>query len=209
MVRKTPTEKRSDTWECSLVSILIILINFVFVNLDDYLSGNAVQHREVQGSESERFLSYFKSRGGVTYRQGGIASGFHRHQSTNEARLFRLKGRHTVRLFEMPSIDWSYISRGDVYLLDLNEVIFLWNGAKSNKYERLQAMQRARQLRDERGKTNIVIIVFIFLYSFFNQNNCACSFDLFSLFWFLCCLLFRQQLLMFKRSFLTLFCVLC
>jgi hypothetical protein len=117
-----------------------------------------VQHREVQGNESERFLSYFKSRVGVTYRQGGIASGFHRHQSTNEPHLFRLKGRHTVRLFEMPSIDWSHISRGDVYLLDLNEVIFIWNGAKSNKYERLQAMQRARQLRDERGKTNIVII---------------------------------------------------
>ncbi len=58
----------------------------------------------------------------------------------------------------MPSIDWSYISRGDVYILDLNEVIFLWNGVKSNKYERLQAMQRAKQLRDERGKTNIVII---------------------------------------------------
>jgi len=58
----------------------------------------------------------------------------------------------------MSSIDWSNISRGDVYILDLNEVIFIWNGAKSNKYERLQAMQRAKQLRDERGKTNIVII---------------------------------------------------
>ena len=69
-----------------------------------------------------------------------------------------MKGRHTVRLYEMPSIDWSNISRGDVYLLDLNEVIFLWNGAKSNRYERLQAMQRAKQLRDERGRTNIVVI---------------------------------------------------
>ena len=58
----------------------------------------------------------------------------------------------------MPTIDWSYMSRGDVYLLDLNEVIFLWNGAKSNKYERIQAMQRAKQLRDERGRANIVII---------------------------------------------------
>ena len=58
----------------------------------------------------------------------------------------------------MPSIDWSHICRGDVYLLDLNEVVFIWNGARSNKYERLQAMQRARQLRDERGKANIVII---------------------------------------------------
>lgn len=58
----------------------------------------------------------------------------------------------------MPAIDWSNISRGDVYLLDLSEVIFIWNGARSNKFERLQAMQRARQLRDERGKANIVII---------------------------------------------------
>ena len=58
----------------------------------------------------------------------------------------------------MPTIDWSYMSRGDVYLLDLNEVIFIWNGAKSNRYERLQGMQRAKQLRDERGNINIVII---------------------------------------------------
>ena len=127
-------------------------------HLDDNLSGNAIQHREVQGNESERFLSYFKSRGGVTYRQGGIASGFHRHQANSEPRLLRLKGRHTVRLLEVPAIDWSYISRGDVYLLDLYEVIFIWNGVKSNRYERLQAMQRARQLRDERGKANIVVV---------------------------------------------------
>lgn len=58
----------------------------------------------------------------------------------------------------MPTIDWTQISRGDVYILDLCEVIFIWNGAKSNKYERLQAMQRSKQLRDERGRANIVII---------------------------------------------------
>lgn len=58
----------------------------------------------------------------------------------------------------MPTIDWSFISRDDVYILDLNEVVFIWNGAKSNRFERLQAMQRAKQLRDERTRTNIVII---------------------------------------------------
>ncbi|CAF1190371.1 unnamed protein product, partial [Didymodactylos carnosus] len=131
------------------------------VELDDYLLGTAVQHREVQGNESERFLSYFKFRGGLTYRTGGIASGFTRYEKSIEPRLYRLKGRHNVRLNEMSTIDWSQMNRSDVFLIDLYDVIYQWNGHKSNKYERLQAMQRAKQLRDERinsTKINIVIV---------------------------------------------------
>jgi villin 1 len=36
--------------------------------MDDYLKGRAVQHREVQGNESETFRSYFKQ--GLVY--GGM-----------------------------------------------------------------------------------------------------------------------------------------
>lgn len=38
------------------------------VQLDDYLNGRAVQHREVQGFESATFLGYFKS--GLKYKVG-------------------------------------------------------------------------------------------------------------------------------------------
>lgn len=38
------------------------------VQMDDYLQGKAVQHREVQGHESATFLGYFKS--GIKYKVG-------------------------------------------------------------------------------------------------------------------------------------------
>lgn len=38
------------------------------VQLDDFLNGQAVQHREVQGFESGTFLGYFKS--GIKYKVG-------------------------------------------------------------------------------------------------------------------------------------------
>jgi hypothetical protein len=35
------------------------------VELDEYLGGTPIQHRECQNYESERFLNYFKQKGGV------------------------------------------------------------------------------------------------------------------------------------------------
>lgn len=132
---------------------------YKMVELDDYLGGMPIQHRECQSHESERFLSYFKYRGGVRYLNGGVASGFHHYEKRLEPRLFQVKGKRNVRLSELASIEWPSLNRNDSFVIDLCTTMFVWNGKNANKIERLQAANKARQFRDERnGALNIVLV---------------------------------------------------
>ncbi|KAF7240355.1 Advillin [Varanus komodoensis] len=119
--------------------------------LDDYLGGTPVQHREVQGNESELFRGYFKQ--GIIYKKGGVASGLN-HVETNfydVKRLLHIKGKRNVMATEV-EMSWKSFNTGDVFLLDLGKVIVQWNGPESNKQERLKAMLLAKDIRDrERG----------------------------------------------------------
>ncbi|XP_027143130.1 adseverin-like [Larimichthys crocea] len=117
------------------------------VHLDDYLGGKPVQYRELQGAESTAFTRYFKK--GITYKAGGVASGFH-HVVTNELsaqRLLHIKGRRVVRATQVP-FSWSSFNSGDCFIVDLGATIFQWCGSKCNKYERTKAAQVARGIRD-------------------------------------------------------------
>ncbi|XP_044520197.1 gelsolin isoform X1 [Gracilinanus agilis] len=117
------------------------------VQMDDYLHGKAVQHREVQGFESQTFLGYFKS--GIKYKKGGVASGF-KHVVPNEVsvqRLFKVKGRRTVRATEVP-VTWDSFNNGDCFILDLGNDIYQWCGSSSNRFERLKATQVSKGIRD-------------------------------------------------------------
>ena len=60
------------------------------VELDDLLSGAPIQHREVQGYESNQFKSYFKN--GIQILEGGVVSGLH-HVNINDKtpKLFIVK----------------------------------------------------------------------------------------------------------------------
>ncbi|XP_043931169.1 villin-1 [Protopterus annectens] len=119
--------------------------------MDDHLGGVAIQHREVQGHESELFKGYFKA--GIIYKQGGVASGM-KHVETNTynvQRLIHVKGKKNVVAGEV-EMSWNSFNRGDVFLLDLGKLIVQWNGPESNKMERLKGMNLAKDIRDrERG----------------------------------------------------------
>ncbi|XP_074149050.1 gelsolin isoform X1 [Sminthopsis crassicaudata] len=117
------------------------------VQMDDYLNGKAIQHREVQGYESSTFLGYFKS--GIKYKKGGVASGF-KHVVPNEVvvqRLFQVKGRRVVRATEVP-VSWGSFNNGDCFILDLGNDIYQWCGTNSNRFERLKATQVSKGIRD-------------------------------------------------------------
>lgn len=126
------------------------------VELDDFLGGVPVQHREVQGFESSLFLSYFAETGGIRLLEGGVASGFnHVEPEKYTPRLLHLKGRKNVRVSQVP-IDVKSLNEGDVFILDAGLKLYQWQGKKAGKNEKARAGLLCRALDDERkGKPEV------------------------------------------------------
>jgi gelsolin len=120
------------------------------VELDTFLDDKPVQHREVQGHESEQFLSYFKN--GISIMEGGAETGF-RHVKPTEykPRLLHFSGaKKTVVVKEVP-LARARVHSDDVFILDLGMTLYQWNGSGSNKDERFKAMQYLNNLKSDRG----------------------------------------------------------
>ncbi|KAM7359960.1 gelsolin isoform 2-T3 [Cochliomyia hominivorax] len=129
------------------------------VQLDDLLNGAPVQHREVQDHESQLFLSYFKN--GVRYEQGGVGTGF-KHVETNaqgEKRLFQVKGKRNVRVRQV-NLSVSSMNKGDCFILDAGNEIYVYVGAQAKRVEKLKAISAANQIRDQdhNGRARVQII---------------------------------------------------
>jgi advillin len=130
------------------------------VELDDSLGGGPVQFREVQGLESQQFLSYFKNTGGIEYLPGGVESGFRKvERDVYPTRLLQLKGKRTVRVTEVPTA-LSSLNKGDVFILDLGLKLFLFNGPNANKYEKSKGIEVANRLNAEErgGRAELIIL---------------------------------------------------
>jgi len=129
------------------------------VGLDDKFDGAAVQHRETEGHESPNFTGYFT--GALTYLPGGNPSGFN-HVVTNAGatkRLLQVKGKRNVRVREVDPLI-SSMNKGDVFILDKENDVFVYVGEKARNVERLKAISVANQVRDQdhRGRARVEIV---------------------------------------------------
>ncbi|KAF7154144.1 hypothetical protein RHSIM_Rhsim01G0002300 [Rhododendron simsii] len=128
------------------------------VELDAALGGRAVQYREVQGHETEKFLSYFKPC--IIPQEGGVSSGF-KHVEAEEhiTRLFVCKGKHVVQVKEVPFAR-SSLSHDDIFILDTKSKIFQFNGSNSSIQERAKALEVVQYIKDtyHDGKCEIAAI---------------------------------------------------
>lgn len=119
------------------------------VELDNFLDDAAVQHREVEGHESEMFLSYFPA---ITIMEGGADTGFRHVTPTEyEARLLHFSGAKRSVSVRQVSLHPDRVLSSDVFILDLGLHLIQWNGNASSKDERFKAMQYLHTLKSDRG----------------------------------------------------------
>jgi gelsolin len=122
------------------------------VELDDKIGtygGHAIQHRETQGHESDRFLSYFNNH--ITLLEGGVDSGFrHVEPEKYQPRLLHFKGKKKIRTTQV-DLKRDSLNSSDVFILDLGLKIIQFNGSKSNGMERSKASQMCVALGQERN----------------------------------------------------------
>lgn len=142
--------------ECSQDEKGAVAYQTVF--LDDKLGGKPVQYREVQGHESQKFMSLFKH--GIEIRDGGVDSAFrHVDPTAYKPRLFQLKGKRHVRVQQVKLARES-LNDGDVFILDKGMKIYQWNGAAANKYEKYKGLEITTKIKNEErgGKPELIVL---------------------------------------------------
>ncbi|KAK3143782.1 hypothetical protein QOZ80_4AG0304880 [Eleusine coracana subsp. coracana] len=130
------------------------------VELDAALGGRAVQYRELQGNETEKFLSLFRPC--IMPQPGGVASGFS-HVEINEqehlTRLYTCRGKHVVHVKEVPFAR-SSLNHEDIFILDTKSKIFQFNGSNSCIQERAKALEVVQYIKDtfHEGKCEVAAV---------------------------------------------------
>jgi len=127
------------------------------IELDALLDDKAVQHREVQGQESDLFKSYFEF---FTIMKGGCDTGFRRVGPEGyKMRLFHIVGeRKQISVTQIP-FKKGNLNSEDVFVIDCGLRIYQFNGETANKDEKFRATMYVQQIKGERmGKPRLDIL---------------------------------------------------
>ncbi|TYH36428.1 hypothetical protein ES332_D13G264300v1 [Gossypium tomentosum] len=128
------------------------------IELDAVLGGRAVQYREVQDQETNKFLSLFKPC--IMPREGGVATGFKQvDEDEYKTRLLVCKGKQCVQVKEVPFAR-STLNHENIFILDTQSKIFQFNGSNTSIQERAKALEVVQYIRDtyHDGKCDIATI---------------------------------------------------
>jgi len=119
------------------------------VELDDKLKGLPVQYREVQGSESDKFLQLFQK---FEILQGGVETGFkHVEPEKYHPRLLHIKGKLNKTIVRQVPPTTDSLNLGDVFILDVGLKLYTFQPSGAGAGEKATAAQLARAIDDQRG----------------------------------------------------------
>jgi len=128
------------------------------VELDTFHGDKPVQHREVQGFESDLFKSYFPT---MEYLAGGAESGF-RHVTPDvwTPRLLSVKGdRKQAKVTQVP-LQKKNVNSDDIFILDLGVELLQRNGGGANIQEKMRVMQFVAELKEKRSHEPVTSAVY-------------------------------------------------
>ncbi|XP_020571122.1 villin-1 isoform X2 [Phalaenopsis equestris] len=128
------------------------------LELDAALGSRAVHYKEVQGNETEKFLSYFKPciipiEGVFTSEIQDDGNGGYR------VTLLACKGDHAIRVREVPFLR-SSLNHNNVFILDTESKIFLFSGCNSSIQERAKALEVVQYINENQhsGRCKVATI---------------------------------------------------
>lgn len=122
------------------------------VELDEFLKGAAVQHREIQQQPCDEFIALFPK---LSIRSGGVQSGF-RHigteaepkEITTLLRIFKHPSSRTHDSIIVHEVEptWRSLDENDVFILDKGDKIWVWQGKKCSPMEKAKGAQVVNDL---------------------------------------------------------------
>jgi len=122
------------------------------VELDDLLGSSAPQYREVQGMESQQFLTLFKS--GIKILEGGVGTGFHHVKVEDyKPRLLQVHGQRPI-IHEV-SLTCDSLNASDAFILDNGLELYLWFGEHMNMNEMWFSTTHAEELHNTRKNSEL------------------------------------------------------